>query len=97
MKKKRRRREILNKKWQEMKFEKRNAIKKIKKKTIIKNRDQIWCKNKLKSNNKEWNWKQNSNRKGFKKIKRIKSKLNIKIKFDQMTRTKLKEKSIKKR
>jgi hypothetical protein len=39
-----------------MKFEKRNAIKKIKK-TIIKNRDQIWCKNKLKSNNKEWNWK----------------------------------------
>jgi len=64
---------------------------------IIKNRDQIWCKNKLKTNNKEWNRKQNSNRKGFKKIKRMKSKLNIKIKFDQMTRTKLKKKSIKKR
>jgi hypothetical protein len=30
-KKKKKRREILNKKWQEMKFEKRNAIKKIKK------------------------------------------------------------------
>ena len=29
---KKKQREILNKKWQEMKFEKRNAIKKIKKK-----------------------------------------------------------------
>jgi len=76
---KKKQREILNKKWQEMKFEKRNAIKKIKKKTIIKNRDQIWCKNKLKSNNKEWNWKQNSNRKGFKKIKRIKIKYKNQI------------------
>jgi len=81
---------ILNKKWQYMKFEKRNAIKKIKK--IIKNRDQIWCKNKLKTNNKEWNWKQNSNRKGFKKNQKNEVKIKYKNQIRSNDQDKIEEK-----
>ena len=61
-----------------------NAIKKgsktNKKYSNKKNEDQIWHKNKLKSNVEGWNWKQNSISKSFKKIKKIRTKFDIKIK-----------------
>jgi hypothetical protein len=46
----------------------------------------IWYKNNLKSNNEGWNWKQNS-------IKKIKTKFDTKIKWNQMIRCKIKEKN----
>jgi hypothetical protein len=51
------------------------------KQIVIKKENQIWYKNKLKSNVKGWIWKQNSIRKRIKKItiKRMKTKFDIKL------------------
>jgi hypothetical protein len=52
-----------------------------------KNKEYIWYKINLKSNIKRWNWKQNSIRKRIKKqttIKKMKTKFDIKIKWNQM-------------
>jgi len=79
-----------------MKLSKKINQKMIQNKTNNNQKDenQIWNKNKLKSDVDGWSWKQNSIKKMIKKIaiKRMRTKFIIKIKWNQMTRKEIEKK-----